>query len=752
MVFLVLAGVLVVMTAGGGLFWAHRRTVARREAVARQRFEAQANRIDGVAGNPDLGLRDEAARVAAVLERWGDSLRRQDRRTLATLFDAGRLRTEMRAKGLIRTIAGDDAALAKSLAQTLTDDSPLGWARHELRLIRFRDGGTEVDVALDLWEQAPATEPSRMRVRLTRSRGEWRVYDYEFVSGVATSVVSGVMNARKEVPRQAWVASVGPYEELIAAWQIGNWDRMDKALATLERTQSSLPASLGAVCHRLRGDRLRMQDKAADAVKEFDASLRLDPDSPEARLLRMIALNDVGRHDDALADGAAYRRLVGPGSGVFNQTGYALQSLNRDAEALQAFRDALAEDPDTIGSLQGLGFLLPAEGVGELTAALRRTKRPEEYLRPLARAYYNAGRPAALDAVNAAWKELRPADPWRGLHAAQSLYLRKWFGEAADLLARDMAKLGPDDGDAREEYQSLYRETMVRAGRSAEAYRRTPTAETFADLAPRARYRDPNGLAALIKAREADDPLDPWLNYEIGLAFVERKDHEQAAASFARGLEAAKDPRGKRTLRRSRIDALCALGRWREAYSESAVAGDEDGKTETDEVGWAFEQVGAYLRGAKQADALIGLIDLRAKSVPSDLGLVCWRADALSLRGDHAGALKVLETSRAALLAHDELRYRFNQTILRELVALRRFGDATVEAKRAGDGEVNPYDKLLIAAAKGDAPAAIAATAACLEDEWDLYDLYADEDLAPYLATDAMLPWRTKYPRPKDEE
>lgn len=153
--------------------------------------------------------------------------------------------------------------------------------------------------------------------------------------------------------------------------------------------------------------------RTADAVAQFEASLRIQPDLAVAHYnLGVIAMGD-NRPGDAIA---RLERAVAlrPGyAEAHNNLGVVLERTGRAADAERHYRAALQSRPDHLGAHNNLGRLLLArdalgEARAEFEAALRKSPDSPDVLYNLGRVHVAAGQ--AAQAV-AQWRKAVEARP-----------------------------------------------------------------------------------------------------------------------------------------------------------------------------------------------------------------------------------------------------------------------------------------------------------------------------------------------------
>jgi len=111
---------------------------------------------------------------------------------------------------------------------------------------------------------------------------------------------------------------------------------------------------IGVICHQ-RGDH-------AAAVREIDASLKVNPRNAAAHSNRGLALHELRRFDEALASFERALAIEPDDADVLVSRGVALGALARYGEAATSYERALAINPDHVDALNNRGSALHALG------------------------------------------------------------------------------------------------------------------------------------------------------------------------------------------------------------------------------------------------------------------------------------------------------------------------------------------------------------------------------------------------------
>jgi tetratricopeptide (TPR) repeat protein len=129
-------------------------------------------------------------------------------------------------------------------------------------------------------------------------------------------------------------------------------DRCSEAIDTLNEALRINPDDAAALSRR--GEALRRTGRIPEALADLDRALKLAPDDAWTLARKGEALRGAGKPSEAMQ---ALRRALDlmPEGNPFVEVsmGYALLALNREAEALRLFDQAIEHDPSLSGALEG---------------------------------------------------------------------------------------------------------------------------------------------------------------------------------------------------------------------------------------------------------------------------------------------------------------------------------------------------------------------------------------------------------------
>jgi protein O-mannosyl-transferase len=248
--------------------------------------------------------------------------------------------------------------------------------------------------------------------------------------------------------------------------------RMNQARANLGRTLIVIPGALSegidqlevaahgdlsavdaAELHALLGTLLsKVPGRLEDALAEFNAALKIEPEAAEVRDGFAVALARAGRPLDAVAQ--FERALQGNPNNpeIHNNFGGVLLQLGRGPEAIAQYRAAIKLNPDSVPAHVNLGQALRSEGEGdeavsEFRQALSLAPGSADIMNKLGSAYFRQGRIQEAAATYAEAVRLQPDSALYRNNLGLALIREGRIDEAIDQLRRAVA-LVPGYSDA----------------------------------------------------------------------------------------------------------------------------------------------------------------------------------------------------------------------------------------------------------------------------------------------------------------
>ncbi len=320
--------------------------------------------------------------------------------------------------------------------------------------------------------------------------------------------------------------------------------RLDAAADVLQSAAGG--ALKNPVGRNIMGDIRLRQGRARDALREFDAAVRMARSFPEAHCNRGVALQELGRLAEALAaEDRALALRPGYATAHFNR-GNILRGLGRLDEAIAAYDRALKAEPAYPEALVNRGMALNARG--RAVDALKDFRRALALRPDYAAAHVGAARAHGqlnqmADALGALDTVLASDPGNRDALLAKAEILRE-IDRAEEALAIADGILAGNPADAAVHVSRAY--ALARLKRFVEAL---AAAEAAADCAPKnaeAHLTRGMGLSHLGRYEEAWEALEAAerlgaagarLHHVRAVAFGEAGRLEESLAAYDRVIE-----------------------------------------------------------------------------------------------------------------------------------------------------------------------------------------------------------------------
>lgn len=587
-----------------------------------------------------LAENEIAQQVKPLLDGLGTALRLQDVHRILPQFDLDRMMDEVAAAGggaLPLRNAKDRRDFRRGLSQGLGPSlaqrgQVFHWDATDIRNIKKLNNDEAVVIARHKHSNGMSL---KMRWWVTRRNGDWKIYDFEDLD-MASRVSSEMAALLGEGLGRA--ADIGrAIKNIVEAIQAVIQEDVDGAEKKLALVQGiPLPPRLESLRHLANGLVLLHRAKFAEALKALDEAQRLHADLPLADFLRGIALNRLGKPDQALKHLTAYRDLLGEDGEVCREVAEALREQHRFDEAAKEYRKSLDLNPKDsdafLGLLRSLGSDSNKDDIGPRFAKLDNRRANFD---ACAEDCEEREFPELLDPLVQTMRKLDPDDPPVDYYQA---LLQARTGHPDDAVRSLKSALRRQkEAQQRLEYERHFLKAMSSGGYYSKAYAvATRTREAFRFLAAEAakRYRL-DELKQLILAHARKEAADPLLALYQAELSVRTGEYEKADKAFTAALARRPDAETLKTFRASRVLARYHSGQTMSAYRDIGP------REET------FTQLAMLLFQDDRDDQLQNLLDAHAKDFPNSIEMLRFRCRLLIRRNKTTEGIALFKSTLA---------------------------------------------------------------------------------------------------------
>jgi len=633
-----IVGGLLVLTAVGITFAVVREKQRARKLASEDPIERVQELKDAFRNTAPLDPGTIAPEVDPLFAELGAAFAAADRNRLMNCFDVDRMIEEFGdlGPGIPRNAfakrdfaSGVRTGLSNALMQNA---AIMKWNRSDIRKIKSLNAGEAVIIVR---HEDDDDTTIKMRWWLTRRNGTWRIYDYEDLDvGMRFSVTVASLLQNNDLNKLVGMQNeIRAIHEAIQAVTLegdidGAEDRLQKIpVGTLPNEVEALHHMVQAMIHLRRA---KYEETHASAAK----ARAIRPDMPVLDLLQAMALNRLGRWEEALKFLKAYQDLLGEDAIIASELGLAFRGNSRFVEAAAAYRRSLDRNPKNAEAYQGLlNSLEPTNNLDDLGARFLKLDNRRENFDALATDCAGRETPELLEPILAAMVQTDPEYPpvsyYRSLAKA-----RANLPKEAVLLFKKALE-GEKDKDLRNNFVQGFLKAMAATGAYAKAYAAVPdAASAFEYLTEEAMksYRTEE-FAALVAAHSKKDPNDPMLPWYRGEIHVRQERYALAEKLFAAAIIRLPKPESLDRFRSSRVLARYHTDRAMSAYSDIGP------RAET------FTQL-AWLAYHNNNDAVLEkLLNAHAKNEPADTTIPMFRIRLDLRKGKTAEAITLFKTT-----------------------------------------------------------------------------------------------------------
>jgi uncharacterized protein HemY len=613
-----IAAVVAVGTAG--LIWLITLPERERRHAEPEDPEERRQEVRQAFGNLQPLAPDEIDReLKTLFNDLGDALRAADQHRVTEFFDTDRLVEEMAAQKLFpRAPLRSRRALARGiragLGQGLVQQGGLiRWTTTDIRGVKKL---ADHELVVIVRHHDEDGSDLKMRWWLTRRSGTYKVYDFEEIN---TAMRASTLAVGLFAELGANVGDVAAFRRAMTCIREAAMALVREDVDTAERKLKEiagvkLPTKIEAVRLLMNGVVHIEREQYQEALDTVDRAAACHADMPVLDLLRAIALNGLGKSEQALKHIDAYRDLLGEDEQVCVQRGLALQGVQRLPEACASYRKALDFNPKNgdvfLRLLQCLGKDAPRDDVPGRFAKL---DNRHENFDACAEDRYQHRDGVGLEQIALAMRRIDPR------YAAVDYYLaltKVWAGQPDQATPLFRAALTREaNAEKRQEYFRGFSQAMVQAGKPLAAYTAAPDArDAFrmltADLA--GRYQT-EPLKALIAAHRQKHPADPLLPFYQGEVYTQEEKYALADQTFTAAMARPPDRATLEKFRPSRVLARYHTGQVLAAFRDIGPRPD------------TFEQLALLCLLDGNETQLQALLDAHARAEPDNPRLLLYR-------------------------------------------------------------------------------------------------------------------------------
>lgn len=554
-------------------------------------------------GRPPLTEQEIAEQVKPLLQELGAALQAGNPGRIVVKFDQARMVDELAAAdGGVPLLRNAQArrdfrrGMGLTFAMSLAKRSEVfQWDQTEIRKVKKLNNDEAVIIAR---HKHPNGSSLKIRWWVTRRNGQWEIYDFENLdtawrisAEMAAFVGQGLDRMRELGPALQNII------EASHAVAVNDLDGAEQRLAQVQKVQ--LPSRFECLRQLVAGMISLQRGRFADSLEALDSVQRLQRDIPLTDFLRGVALNRLGKPDQALKHLRAYRDLLGEDDAICREIAEALNAQGRVADAIKEYRKAL-------------GFNSKDEELFAQLASLLFDQKQDDQLQKL------------LDTRTKKFPDSIEAPRFR----YRLLIRSNKTAEAIALFKSTLDK--PNAKESRSQLVSEFLWDMIAAGKLLEGYRAAPDAEAaFRQLASNLVEDDHwDDLRRLLEAHREKHAKDLWLAYYQAEVHQHDQAWDKAAKVLSEALKSA--PKDTKEIFQSEyVFILYKSGHWQQAYREV----EPHDKT--------FTQLTRLMASEKKGDELEALIRIHKPNAEDKAEVLYYeaRAKLLAKKWDEAIAL-----------------------------------------------------------------------------------------------------------------
>lgn len=678
--------------------------------------------------------------ITEYISRLGEAVAAESVLRIVPMVD-GEQTTEM----VVSAIRNDRlaAAMRKAMDSRMVSQlaagvsrSTMGWDRHHISKITVDDSLDLAVVTVRVWDQESYS--NRIRFWTIRRPAGWKIYDFnELALGLRVTQIMLVTVG--QVGRGATTVTDNDVKILkLAMYSLHGQDfeTADQQLRILENR--SFPALLESIRWALVAIVATALDDSERVLIALSHCDKNKQPFPIADYLRAVAYNQLGEPEKALAAADRFRKVFGDDAEALFERGLALEALERNDEAIAAYRQGLDDTPGSAENLAALGLLLPPDQKNEIATRFAVSPHPAARYDEIASAFLENEDMAALEALTGAMKKIDASDLNVPYYEAAAAMARDDNARAAIVLSNVLDRI--NDEEQRPYYIDLFLDASLKSKGVVAAYQHLPEKNyAFEYMASELTGEDRDDeLLALIEAHRRGFPDDALTWYYTGEVHYYADEYEKADQAYAKASEFTDDEDYSLEIIRSRVYCWYMLDKGLDAF----------GKLKPN--GIVFENLAELFFDDDRFDDLVTLIDRFEQAQGISGRSVFWRSRVYWSKQDYARCVEAVQPNIRLII--DELDEWDVSTVslltVRSLLRLDRAEETLPLLNMTAELDVDPILALLVNTSLGKVKEASNDLNECLNvGDWWPSELLDDEDLNRLLQAEQAAPVRSQLVR-----
>ncbi|TWU10707.1 tetratricopeptide repeat protein [Allorhodopirellula heiligendammensis] len=572
-------------------------------------------------------------------------------------------------------------------------DAP--WTRHRIVRIEFSDDKSIADVFVRSWSVELGT--ARESYLLKKIDDQWRICDVSQLSiGVSMVALSslGLRDTMQSNIASELVYAMQKITQCATECAQGNvyaaMDHIDGILGyPMPESMQALRWTLSAIIHGAIDPEKTIE--SLEKAEAFGESTLL------ADYLRGEAYLELGRFEVAINHFRDYVNHFGADADAYYSLGYALEQLDRIDEAIDAYKAALADTPESVDNVSALALALPDSRKEEFVTFYRNLPDPTSSFEQVGDAFVYASDAPALRTLIDTMVTIDPAAEYMDYYRAMLEHLEGNYRVAFDSLAESLSQMDTE-AEARTWYEYALCDAARQCDRIDQAYAMcvdkaqaidTLTNRTDIQGEPLPDAASQATIDALLEKYllEHDNAFDALML--VGRSHAGREEYPAASECFVKAMSSTDDPDERYEALEECVYCYVSMDRALDAYNEFEPKSD-------------VVEILEY--ALDDGEALTEILEKFQADEPDSLRFVWTTLQEMLEQGEYQPGLDRVDLALSEAGLSGDGGYEETSLVVyrtRFLIGLKRYDDAILAAHSLAE-DSREFIRALVYAAKGD--------------------------------------------------